>query len=126
MHQTTVRFGADLWSAVEQEAAALGVSTAQYVRDAALARLAFTRGVEHGRDEESVSWLDLAAVEEQPESSLTTAARRSAEHARAQLTSSEAVRAQGRLARDRAKRLRAEADNLRHTSATHKRTARGG
>jgi hypothetical protein len=39
MHQTTVRFGPDLWADLEREAAALGVSTAQYVRDAATARV---------------------------------------------------------------------------------------
>jgi len=48
MHQTTVRFGADLWAALEREAAHLGLSTAQYIRDAALARLAFTEGFERG------------------------------------------------------------------------------
>lgn len=45
MHQTTVRFGPDLWQALEQEAQRLGVSVAQYVRDSALARLAYTQGV---------------------------------------------------------------------------------
>jgi hypothetical protein len=44
MHQTTVRFGADLWVAVEAEASAIGVSVAQYVREAALARLAYNAG----------------------------------------------------------------------------------
>ena len=44
MHQTTVRFGPDLWNEVEVEAKAAGVSVAQYVRDATLMRLAYTRG----------------------------------------------------------------------------------
>lgn len=44
MHQTTVRFGPDLWEALEAECSRLGVSAAQYVREAALARLAFTAG----------------------------------------------------------------------------------
>lgn len=44
MHQTTVRFGSDLWAALEQESRAVGVSVAQYVREAALARLAYTAG----------------------------------------------------------------------------------
>jgi hypothetical protein len=44
MHQTTVRFGPDLWEALEAECARLGISAAQYVREAALARLAFTAG----------------------------------------------------------------------------------
>jgi hypothetical protein len=44
MHQTTLRFSANLWSALEQEAARTGVSVAQYVREAALARVAFAAG----------------------------------------------------------------------------------
>jgi len=44
MHQTTVRFGPDLWQAMERECARLGVSAAQYLREAALARLAYTGG----------------------------------------------------------------------------------
>jgi hypothetical protein len=44
MHQTTLRFGADLWEQIEREAAAVGVSTAQFVREAALARVAYTAG----------------------------------------------------------------------------------
>jgi len=44
MHQTTVRFGEDLWRALEVEAKQLGVSIAQYVRDAALGRLSYDAG----------------------------------------------------------------------------------
>ena len=44
MHQTTVRFGPDLWQALEQECSRLGVSAAQYLREAALARLAYAAG----------------------------------------------------------------------------------
>ncbi len=40
MHQTTVRFGADLWHELVREAERGGVSVAQYVREAAVARLA--------------------------------------------------------------------------------------
>jgi hypothetical protein len=41
MHQTTVRFGEDLWEALEQECDRVGLSVAQFVREAALARLAY-------------------------------------------------------------------------------------
>ncbi len=41
MHQTTVRFGSDLWEALAEECDRLGVSVAQYVREAAMARLAY-------------------------------------------------------------------------------------
>ena len=44
MHQTTVRFGPDLWGELEVEARRAGVSVAQYVRDSALMRVAYTRG----------------------------------------------------------------------------------
>jgi hypothetical protein len=44
MHQTTVRFGADLWEALEDECAELGVSVAQFVRESALARLVYLAG----------------------------------------------------------------------------------
>jgi hypothetical protein len=38
MKVTTVRFGTDLWRLLEAEAANAGVSTSQYIREAALAR----------------------------------------------------------------------------------------
>ncbi|MFL5896005.1 MAG: hypothetical protein ACJ76Z_12945, partial [Thermoleophilaceae bacterium] len=44
MHQTTVRFTPDLWEAVETECLRLGVSAAQYLREAALARLLYAAG----------------------------------------------------------------------------------
>jgi hypothetical protein len=50
MHQTTVRFGPDLWEALEAECARLGISAAQYLREAALARLAFTAGRLGGKE----------------------------------------------------------------------------
>ncbi|MGX6450088.1 ribbon-helix-helix domain-containing protein, partial [Patulibacter sp. S7RM1-6] len=40
MHQTTIRFGNDLWEALAAAAQREGVSVAQYVREAAVARLA--------------------------------------------------------------------------------------
>jgi hypothetical protein len=46
MHQTTVRFGPDLWQDIEVEAERAGVSVAQYVRDSAMMRVAYTRGRE--------------------------------------------------------------------------------
>ncbi|MEA2378155.1 MAG: hypothetical protein QOK00_1041 [Thermoleophilaceae bacterium] len=52
MHQTTVRFGADLWDALESECAELGLSVAQYVREAALARLVYAAGKRGDADRE--------------------------------------------------------------------------
>ena len=40
MKVTTVRFGTDLWQLLDAEAANAGVSTSQYIREAALARAA--------------------------------------------------------------------------------------
>jgi hypothetical protein len=100
MHQTTVRFGPDLWSALEEEARRVGVSVAHYVRDAALARLVAT-----GRDASAAAGRDVAWA--------PSARTHLAERVSAQLDSAEAVRAQGKLARDRSRRLRAQADMLR-------------
>jgi hypothetical protein len=44
MHQTTVRFGPDLWEALENECRHLGVSVAQYIREASLTRLVYAAG----------------------------------------------------------------------------------
>ena len=39
MRATTIRFAEDLWDLLEAEASSQGISTAQFVRDAALLRL---------------------------------------------------------------------------------------
>lgn len=44
MRATTVRFGTDLWEMLEREAERSGVSVAQYVREAALTRIAYSAG----------------------------------------------------------------------------------
>ncbi|HEX8742706.1 MAG TPA: GAF domain-containing protein [Thermoleophilaceae bacterium] len=44
MRATTVRFSDDLWSLLEREAAAAGVSAAQFVRDATVLRIAYLMG----------------------------------------------------------------------------------
>ena len=48
MRATTIRFPNDLWEQLEREARRQGISTAQYVRDAALYRVAFTAGAASG------------------------------------------------------------------------------
>jgi len=100
MHQTTLRFGPDLWAALESESTRSGVSVAQYVRDAIVARLALAADRERDRG--------------QPQFPTTLTARaepvQPSERLGAEISSAEAVRAQGQLARERAKRLRSETD----------------
>jgi hypothetical protein len=50
MRATTIRFPNDLWEQLEREARRQGISTAQYVRDAALYRVAFTAGAASGAE----------------------------------------------------------------------------
>ena len=48
MRATTIRFPADLWEQLERAAKEQGISVAQYVRDAALYRVAFSAGAREG------------------------------------------------------------------------------
>jgi hypothetical protein len=50
MRATTIRFPNDLWEQLEREARRQGISTAQYVRDAALYRVAFSAGAASGAE----------------------------------------------------------------------------
>jgi hypothetical protein len=56
---TTVRFGEDLWTLLEREAAREGLSAAQYVRDAAVLRLAFAMA-EQGDTQAQTTLADVA------------------------------------------------------------------
>ena len=49
MRATTIRFPNDLWDQLEREAGKQGISVAQYVRDAALYRVAYSAGCPRGR-----------------------------------------------------------------------------
>jgi hypothetical protein len=125
MHQTTVRFGADLWEALEAECARLGVSVAQYLREAALTRLVYAAG-RRGDDEFELA-LELATGMEQeperPEDAETVATRQQARHDAHEQASyggfeATAVAAQARLARQRSRQLRgvAQADRSERRS----------
>jgi hypothetical protein len=98
MHQTTVRFGSDLWDQLEREARQSGVSAAQYVRDATLARLAHTAAQ---RGEPAFGTAE-PVVEPLLEGSAAIA-EVEADEAR---FGSAAVWAQARLARERSRELR--------------------
>jgi len=112
MHQTTLRFAPEVWRAIEGEAAAAGVSTAQFVRDSVLWRMAYETG---------------RAERDQPAAGVSTPAEVLAESvkatARAEVSAASALWAQGRQARARAERLRAEAQEKRQLMLA--RTDRG-
>ena len=121
MHQTTVRFGADLWEALERECELVGVSVAQYVREAALTRLVYGAG-RRGDDEFELA-LELATGEGsdtaweplEPADQPSTRSHAREAHARAldEQSQSAALAAQGELARARSRLLRARASDLR-------------
>jgi hypothetical protein len=118
MHQTTVRFGPDLWSALETECARLGLSAAQYLREAALARLAYTAG-RRGEQEYELALVDAGAAaiapelppDTGPEPERTVRATRATSEE--QVLAAAAVSAQSKLAWARAREVREQAAELR-------------
>jgi GAF domain-containing protein len=63
MRATTVRFSEDLWQLLDEEAVAQGISAAQFVRDAAIVRLAFLAGRRGDADsEQSIAAIAKRAV----------------------------------------------------------------
>jgi len=107
MHQTTLRFGPELWTQLEAAALRAGISIAQYVREAALERLAraaVTEALE----------ADLADAPE-PDHGLERVQHAEDAHLQAlsERESSEALWAQNRLTRARAQKLREQAARLR-------------
>jgi predicted DNA-binding protein len=95
-HQTTIRFTDDLWIALERASARLGISVAQYVRDAARARLAESGPLPTGH----------AAIREVERANAI-------EHSFEHVENSAALWEQGRLARERSRLLREEAKTMR-------------
>jgi hypothetical protein len=55
MRATTIRFPNDLWDQLEREARKHGISVAQYVRDAALYRVAYSAGAREEKSGEARS-----------------------------------------------------------------------
>jgi hypothetical protein len=116
MHQTTVRFSPDLWEAMEQECARLGVSAAQYLREAALARLSYTGG-RRGNPEYEVALAYAGAVSRaaraEPQSAGSPSPLPVEEAAAERLEDSRAVSAQSEMARLHARQIRDESQRLR-------------
>ena len=98
MHQTTIRFGRELWEKLEEAAELSGVSAAQFVREAAIERLVRSESEGDSREFEGIR----AAAEAGKASELTRDASR-------------ALEAQSRLARSRARKLRAAAQAARES-----------
>jgi hypothetical protein len=123
MHQTTMRFGPDLWFALEEECRRQGVSAAQYIREAVLARLIYTAG--RRGDDELEEALTLAGALSTPlagAAAPTSAARAKAPLRRdegATHTASEvamdssALAGQSVVALERARALRERSESLR-------------
>jgi hypothetical protein len=102
MHQTTVRFGCELWEQLENEAERSGVSVAHYVRDAALARLAYTAGARaHSGAANPFAWAE--------EDGLMALGRRM----EAQAEDMIALRAEAQQARRQSKAVRRHAATVR-------------
>jgi hypothetical protein len=117
MHQTTIRFSADSWAVLEHEAAKLGVSAAQYIREAVLARVMYTAGRRGDAEMEGALRQAIA-----PEDRLNRR-EHAIEHAHVGLEGSEALWAQGRLARERARLLRDQALEKRDQALEKRRLA---
>jgi hypothetical protein len=118
MHQTTVRFGPDLWEAVEAECTRLGVSAAQYVRESALARLAYAAGRRHEEDYEyALVAAGVSSVEQEERAGGLERARAqviaTAEAASENVSDATAVGAQSELVRMRARAIREKSRQLR-------------
>jgi hypothetical protein len=120
MHQTTVRFGADLWEALEAECARLGVSVAQFVRESALARLMYMAGRRGEPAHDTAFELASAPLEQaevpalsSPLTDLGTAASMR-ERSEEERSASSALWAQGQQARRKAQQLRDQSERRRH------------
>jgi hypothetical protein len=116
MHQTTVRFGPDLWEALEVECASLGVSAAQYLREAALARLAYTAGRRGDPDYEEAlvrSGAKPGVAQESPATTEAAHARAAQTESSEQVLAATAVTAQSELVWRRAREVREQAAELR-------------
>src|SRR2546421_4710633 len=109
MHQTTLRFSPDVWAALEEEAGRLGVSTAQYIREAAVARLAYGLG---RRGDRGLEGAVRGAGSSSSEAEWGP-------HASWDAPNSGAVWAQGDIAGERARELRS-----RHTKRRRRRPPR--
>jgi hypothetical protein len=115
MHQTTVRFGPDLWDEIAVEAERAGVSVAQYVRDAALMRVSYTRGRDGDPHYQAALELIAAARADSDAFAESTAARARSrevlEEALALASENRQARRHGREIREDSRRRRRPEDD---------------
>ena len=71
MKATTVRFGEDLWAMLERESRRDGVSSAQFVREATIMRLAMLAG-SRGDPDTELTIAEIAARAQPAEPASTT------------------------------------------------------
>lgn len=119
MHQTTIRFGHDLWAALEAESAQQGMSAAQFIREATVGRLVYAaarRGdpqleaaLQATGADESAS-MDPQAV---AEAVMRAAVDNDLDTSEERVGESAAMWAQTKLARQRAQQLRERAERHR-------------
>lgn len=70
MRATTIRFTPELWTLLQREAGREGVSVAQYVRDAALFRVAYSAGIRREQEPHE----DAPQADDDPEADNTRVA----------------------------------------------------
>jgi hypothetical protein len=102
MRATTVRFGIDLWRMLEVEADRTGVSIAQYVRESALARVAYSAAA---RGEPSPWARESGDPDEDPTSREVNRAKLDIDEARELMEQARAVREQGLQALRKAEQI---------------------
>ena len=100
MRATLVRFGPELYEELQAEAARSGVSIAQYVREAVVARMAYTAGL---RGDPAYH---LSRVSDGSSENLRTAAGRVRQDAARVRSESSAVRAESHQAKDQTRRIK--------------------
>jgi hypothetical protein len=105
MRVTTVRFGAELWALLEEVAARDGTSVSQYIREAALARAAFTAGSGGVDLTELVASAAREVVSEDDRDVQAALAGLARAVARATRRDSEALKAEGKQAQRRTQQI---------------------
>jgi hypothetical protein len=118
MKQTSIRFGRDLWALLEEEAALVGVSVSQYIREAALAR-ASAAGVARGQEPFDL----LAGAPAPPRHAPANEPAGISEEAAAEARlDARALRAESEQARSMARQVRARHQALRDSVHPPKRS----